>query len=178
MKKLKVAVIGVGNMGTSHAKNIGLNGICPEMELVAICDKSPARQAWAKETFGEKVAVFGDAKDLFEAMQQALDGKVKAVRLSSRLKNHAVCLTSDGQISLEMEKVLNAMPDNPGVKAEKILEINPNHEVFTSLVNAYEQDKEKLDLYTKLLYNQALLIEGLAIEDPVEFTNDICKVMV
>jgi molecular chaperone HtpG len=74
--------------------------------------------------------------------------------------------------------VLNAMPDNPGVKAEKILEINPSHEVFASLVNAYEHDKEKLDLYTKLLFNQALLIEGLSIEDPVEFTNDICKVMV
>ena len=67
MNKLKVAIIGVGNMGTYHAKSIGLNGLCPEMELVAICDKSPARQAWAKETFGEKVTVFADAKDLFEA---------------------------------------------------------------------------------------------------------------
>ena len=66
MNKLKVAIIGVGNMGTYHAKSIGLNGLCPEMELVAICDKSPARQAWAKETFKD-VAVFADAKDLFEA---------------------------------------------------------------------------------------------------------------
>ena len=117
-------------------------------------------------------------KDLFAHMVKTLSGSVKDVRASKRLKSHPVCLSTEGEITIEMEKVLNAMPDNPGVKAEKILEINPNHEVFASLVNAYEHDKEKLDLYTKLLYNQALLIEGLAVEDPVEFTNDICKVMV
>ena len=77
-----------------------------------------------------------------------------------------------------MEKVLNAMPNNQDVKAEKVLEINTNHEVFQALKNAYINDKEKLELYTNLLYNQALLIEGLPIEDPVEFTNDMCKVMV
>ncbi len=117
-------------------------------------------------------------KDLFAHMAKTLSGSVKDVRASKRLKSHPVCLSTEGEITIEMEKVLNAMPDNPGVKAEKILEINPSHEVFASLVNAYEHDKEKLDLYTKLLYNQALLIEGLSIEDPVEFTNDICKVMV
>ena len=117
-------------------------------------------------------------KDLFAHMAKTLSGSVKDVRASKRLKSHPVCLSTEGEITIEMEKVLNAMPDNPGVKAEKILEINPNHEVFASLMNAYEHDKEKLDLYTKLLYNQALLIEGLSIEDPVEFTNDICKVMV
>ena len=117
-------------------------------------------------------------KDLFAHMAKALAGSVKDVRASKRLKSHPVCLSTEGEITIEMEKVLNMMPDNPGVKAEKILEINPNHEVFTSLVNAYKHDKEKLDLYTKLLYNQALLIEGLTIEDPVAFTNDICKVMV
>ena len=77
-----------------------------------------------------------------------------------------------------MEKVLSAMPDNQNVKADKVLEINTNHEVFQSLQDAYVQDKSKLDLYTELLYNQALLIEGLPINDPVEFTNNICKVMV
>jgi molecular chaperone HtpG len=70
------------------------------------------------------------------------------------------------------------MPNNQGVKADKVLEINTNHEVFQALKNAYINDKEKLELYTKLLFNQALLIEGLPIEDPVEFTNDMCKVMV
>ena len=94
------------------------------------------------------------------------------------MKNHPVCLTADGEISIEMEKVLNAMPNNQEVKADKVLEINANHEVFKSLKDAYENDKEKLGLYTNLLYNQALLIEGLPIQDPVEFTNDICKVMI
>ncbi|MDJ1630418.1 hypothetical protein QNN00_04445 [Bacillus velezensis] len=70
------------------------------------------------------------------------------------------------------------MPDSQQVKAEKVLEINPNHEVFETLKNAHGQDREKLALYTNLLYNQALLIEGPLIHDPVEFTNDICKVMV
>lgn len=125
-----------------------------------------------------KDADLAEHKDLFAHMAKTLSGSVKDVRASKRLKSHPVCLSTEGEITIEMEKVLNAMPDNPGVKAEKILEINPNHEVFTSLVNAYEHDKEKLDLYTKLLYNQALIIEGLTIEDPVEFTNDICKVMV
>ena len=77
-----------------------------------------------------------------------------------------------------MEKIINAMPDDQNIKAEKVLEINVNHEIFQALKKAQDQDKEKLNLYTNLLYNQALLIEGLPINDPVEFTNDICKVMV
>lgn len=117
-------------------------------------------------------------KELFEHMKNILSDQVKDVRLSKRLKSHPVCLSSEGEITIEMEKVLSAMPENQHVKAEKILEINPNHEVFTSLKEAFKADKEKLDLYTKLLYNQALLIEGLPIQDPLEFTNDICKIMV
>lgn len=117
-------------------------------------------------------------KELLDSMKEILAGKVKDVRVSKRLKNHPVCLTADGEISIEMEKVLNAMPNNQEVKADKVLEINANHEVFTSLKDAYENDKEKLGLFTNLLYNQALLIEGLPIQDPVEFTNDICKVMI
>lgn len=117
-------------------------------------------------------------KDLLEFMKEALADKVKAVKVSKRLKTHPVCLTADGEVSIEMEKVLNAMPNNQNVKADKILEVNANHEVFQSLKAAFEQDKDKVKLYTNLLYNQALLIEGLPIQDPVEFTNDICKVMV
>ncbi|MFT4414269.1 molecular chaperone HtpG [Fredinandcohnia humi] len=117
-------------------------------------------------------------KELFDYMKNALTGKVTDVRISKRLKTHPVCLSTDGEISIEMEKILNAMPDNQNVKADKVLEINVNHEVFQSLKNAFETDKAKLDLYTHLLYNQALLIEGLPIQDPVEFTNDICKIMV
>ncbi|MGX4293005.1 molecular chaperone HtpG [Bacillus sp. JK62] len=117
-------------------------------------------------------------KDLFASMKEILADKVKNVRASKRLKSHPVCFATDGEVTIEMEKVLNAMPDSQQVKAEKVLEINPNHEVFETLKNAHGQDREKLALYTNLLYNQALLIEGLPIHDPVEFTNDICKVMV
>lgn len=119
-----------------------------------------------------------ESKELFEAMKEVLAGKVKDVRASKRLKSHPVCLTTEGDISIEMEKILTAMPDNQNIKADKVLEININHEVFESLKSALENDKEKLNLYTNLLYNQALLIEGLPIQDPVEFTNNICKVMV
>lgn len=116
--------------------------------------------------------------ELFEYMKTALGEKVKAVRVSKRLKSHPVCLTTEGDVSIEMEKVLQAMPNNQNVKADKVLEINVNHEVFASLKDAFANDKNKLTLFTGLLYNQALLIEGLPIEDPVEFTNDICKIMV
>ncbi len=117
-------------------------------------------------------------KDLFAFMKEVLKDKVKDVRVSKRLKSHPVVITADGEISLEMEKVLKAMPGSQDVKADRVLEININHEVFNALKAAFETDKEKLALYTNLLYHQALLIEGLPIEDPVEFTNDICKIMV
>jgi molecular chaperone HtpG len=120
----------------------------------------------------------GEHKELFEAMKGILADKVKAVKASKRLKSHPVCLSTEGELTIEMEKVLRAMPNGQDVKADKVLEINVNHEVFRSLQAAYGQDKEKLGLYTHLLYNQALLIEGLPVEDPVAFTNDICKVMV
>jgi molecular chaperone HtpG len=119
-----------------------------------------------------------ESKEIFDYMKNILADKVKDVRISKRLKSHPVCLATEGDISIEMEKILAAMPDNQNIKADKVLEINKNHEVFESLKEAFENDKEKLELYTKLLYNQALLIEGLPIQDPVEFTNDICKIMV
>ncbi|HEX3032254.1 MAG TPA: molecular chaperone HtpG, partial [Bacillota bacterium] len=118
-----------------------------------------------------------DNQPLFDRMKEILSDKVKAVRPSKRLKNHPVCLSNEGELSIEMEKVLSAMPNNPNLKAEKVLEINPNHQVFQSLQEASQNDPEKLKLYTDLLYNQALLIEGLPIEDPVEFTNNMCKLM-
>ena len=117
-------------------------------------------------------------KELFGFMKETLDGSVSDVRASKRLKSHPVCLTAEGEVSIEMEKILNAMPNNQNVKANKVLEINADHDVFQSIKSAYEQgDKDKVKLFTHLLYNQALLIEGLPIQDPVQFTNDICKVM-
>ncbi|WP_061568493.1 molecular chaperone HtpG [Caldibacillus debilis] len=116
-------------------------------------------------------------KALFDFMKDVLGDKVKAVKASTRLKSHPVCFSTEGEITIEMEKVLSAMPNGQKVKAQKVLEINTDHQVYQTLKNAYAQDKEKLKLYTNLLYNQALLIEGLPVEDPVEFSNDICKIM-
>ena len=118
-------------------------------------------------------------KDMFTFMQEAIADKVKTVRLSKKLKTHPVCLSSDGSITIEMEKVLNAMPQNDGnkVKAEKALEINPNHPIFEKLKDLYVNDKDKLKDYAKLLYDQALLIEGMSIDNPVEFANLVCELM-
>lgn len=116
-------------------------------------------------------------KELFDFMNEALKGKIKEVRASKRLKTHPVCLASEGELSIEMEKVLNMMPNNPGVKADKILELNTNHEMFSAIKQAFADDKDKAKVYASILYNQALLIEGLPIEDPVQFANDVCKFM-
>jgi molecular chaperone HtpG len=115
--------------------------------------------------------------ELFESMKKILSGKVKDVKASKRLKTHPVCFSNSGEISIEMQKVLNSMPNGENIKADKILEINVNHDVFKSLKAAYKNDKDKFKLYTNLLYDQALVIEGLPLNDPLEFTNDICKIM-
>lgn len=130
-----------------------------------------------KDKEEEKVLETQESKEIFEFMKETLANKIKDVRASKRLKNHPVCLATDGDLTIEMEKILSSIPNNPDIKAEKILEINTNHEVFRALEEAFHHDKEKLKLYTSILYNQALLIEGLPINDPVEFTNNICKLM-
>ena len=116
-------------------------------------------------------------KDMFETMCGALDGKVQRVTISSRLKSHPVCLTTEGDLTLEMEKVLNAMPTDNKVQAKLVLEINPEHPVFDRLTALHGTDEEKLQKYSKLLFNQALLIEGMPVEDPVAFSNLICELM-
>lgn len=118
-----------------------------------------------------------ESQELFTFMGEALSGKVKAVRASKRLKSHPVCLSSDGELSLEMEKVLNAMPTDEKVKAERVLEVNEGHPIFATLTHLYETDKEKLKDYAALLYDQALLIEGFPIEDPVAYSNLVCSLM-
>lgn len=117
------------------------------------------------------------SREMLEFMKEALDGKVTEVKPSGRLKSHPVCLSAKGELSLEMEKVLNTMPNDTNVKAERVLEINANHKIFQTLTSLYESDKEKVKKYAKLLYSQALLIEGLNVEDPVEFSNLICELM-
>ena len=118
-----------------------------------------------------------ESKDMLEAMKDALDGKVAEVRLSQRLKSHPVCLTTKGGLSIEMEKVLNAMPMDQKVKSERVLEINAGHPVLETLKKSYEADKDSIKMYAELLYHQALLIEGLPVDDPVAFSNSICELM-
>jgi molecular chaperone HtpG len=119
-----------------------------------------------------------ESADMLKELGEALSGKVSKVVLSQRLKSHPVCLTSEGEISLEMEKVLNAMPTDQKVHAQKVLELNPEHEIFGKLqAISASGDKDKLGKYARLLYSQALLIEGMSIEDPVEFSNLICELM-
>ena len=118
-----------------------------------------------------------ESKDLLEAMKDALGDKVTDVKLTQRLKSHPVCLTSKGGLSIEMEKVLNSMPTDKKVQAERVLEINAQHPILETLQEKYAADKDSIAEYAKLLYDQALLIEGLPIDDPVAFSNAVCKLM-
>ena len=118
-----------------------------------------------------------DNKGLLDFMTEALDGKVKAVRLSQRLKSHPVCISSEGAITLDMEKVLNAMPATEKVQAQRVLELNANHPIFAKLTQLFENDQEKLKTYSQLLYTQAMMIEGFPVEDPVAFCNQVCQLM-
>ena len=119
-------------------------------------------------------------KELLDFIKEALQDKVAEVKLSSRLKSHPVCLSAAEGMSFEMEKVLSNMPEgNPyGMKATRILEINPNHAIFEALTRIYAQDTDLVKEYAGLLYDQALLIEGFPIEDPMAFSSKICDLMV
>ena len=117
-----------------------------------------------------------EAKDMFTLMKEALP-EVKNVKFTNKLKNHPVCLSTEGNISLEMEKIMNSMPTGEEVKADIVLEINEKHPIAEKLHELYISDKEALTDYTKILYNQARLIEGLSIENPTELTNLICDLI-
>lgn len=118
-----------------------------------------------------------DNKDMLDFIKESLGGKVKSAKISDKLKTHPVCLSNEGEISLEMEKVLNQMPDGQKVSAEKALEINPGHPIFEKMKTLYADDKDKLKKYSNILYTEALLIEGMPVEDPVEFANLVCELM-
>ena len=119
-------------------------------------------------------------KELLDFIRNTLGDRVTDVKLSPRLKDSAVCLTTKGGISLEMEKVLNAMPQDQHIRAERILELNPDHPVMETLRSAFSAGEEKKDMvktYADLLYNQALLISGLTVEDPATFAKEICSLI-
>ena len=133
------------------------------------------------ETEDEKKAAEAaetENKDLFEEIKKDLNGKVKEVKVSTRLKDHPVCLSADGPLSIEMEKVLSKQPGSEGVKSDKVLELNVNHPVFAVLKAAQEAgDTEKLKKYSALLYAQAQLIEGLPVDDPAAYAEAVCSLM-
>ena len=117
------------------------------------------------------------AKDLLEYMKDAVGSDIKGVRFTHKLKNHAVCLTSEGKISLEMERVLKSMPTDQGVRAEIYMDINADHPIAAKLKAMYETDKETVGEYARILYAQARLIGGMPVDNPVELTEMICKLM-
>ncbi|SFJ17965.1 molecular chaperone HtpG [Ruminococcaceae bacterium D5] len=130
------------------------------------------------EEKAEQEKLESEYKELFDYMKEALGDRVTEVRLSSSLKTHPVCLTAKGAVSLEMEKVLNTMPGSEQkVKAQRVLELNGGHPVFEALKALWPEQKEKVATYAELLYDQALLIEGLSVEDPICFSNAICELM-
>lgn len=114
---------------------------------------------------------------LFAALATALEGKVSAVRASKRLKTHPVCLASEGELSLEMERVLNAQPGEARVQAKRVLEINENHPIYQKLLRLHSENADTLNTYAFLLYNQALLVGGLPVEDPVDFAARLCSLL-
>lgn len=118
------------------------------------------------------------AKEMLDYMKTSLDGAVEEVRFTNKLKNHPVCLTSEGDVSVEMEKVLNAIPDEEKVKAKIVLEINGEHPVAEKLKELYDSDKDRLSDYARILYSAARLIGGMPVENPTELSNLICSLMV
>lgn len=126
----------------------------------------------------EKVKEENDKnKDMLELMKKTLNDDVHDVKFTNRLKSHPVCLTTEGPISIEMEKVMSVMPTDQKIKASAILEINESHPIADKIKELYKKDKEKLAKYTKVLYAQARLIEGLSLDNPTEISNIICDMI-
>lgn len=116
-------------------------------------------------------------KEMFNLMKETLKDSVQDIRFTHRLKNHPVCLSSEGAISIEMEKVMSGMPNNQNIKAQTVLEINEKHEIANKIKDLYKNDKEELKKYTKILYAGARLIEGLTVDNPTEISNLICEIL-
>ena len=146
-----------------------------EKKFVNVCandvdlDTAEEKEALKKEN--------EENKDMFALMKEAIGAGVQEVRFTHRLKNHPVCLTSEGALSVEMEKVINSMPNDQKVKAQTALEINDSHPIAQKIKDLYANDKEELKKYTKVLYSQARLIEGLPVENPTQISNLICEII-
>lgn len=151
-----------GKDGTVEFKNVNSGDLGLESDE----EKKAAEDATAEN------------KELFDAMKQALGDRVKEIKVSTRLKDHPVCLSADGPLSIEMEKVLAAQPGSEGVKSDKVLELNASHPVFEVLKAAQAAgDTEKLNQYSQILLAQAQLIEGLPVDDPVAYAQAVCSLM-
>ena len=151
-----------GKDGTVEFKNI--NG--SDLGLESDDEKKAAEEATAEN------------KALFDAMKAALEGKIKEVKVSTRLKDHPVCLSAEGPLSIELDKVLSRQPGSEDVKSDKVLEINAGHPVFAVLKAAQEAgDTDKVNQYSQILYAQAQLIEGLPVDDPVAYADAVCALM-
>lgn len=118
-----------------------------------------------------------DNKDMLEEMKKVLEGNVEEVKLTNKLKSHPVCLTTTGEVSTSMEKVINAMPTDEKIKANEVLEINASHKIVDKLNDLYKNDKDEFTKYTKVIYYEARLIEGLPIDNPTELSNLMCDIM-
>ena len=146
-----------------------------EKKFVNVCandvdlDSKEEKEALQKEN--------EENKDMFTLMKEAISSGVQDVRFTHKLKNHPVCLTSQGAVSVEMEKVINSMPNDQKVTAQTVLEINDSHPIAKKIKDLYANDKEELKKYTKVIYAQARLIEGLPIENPTEISNLVCEIM-
>ena len=116
-------------------------------------------------------------KDMLSSMKDLLGDSVKEVKFTSKLKNHPVCLTTEGEVSTSMEKVINSMPTGEKIKASEVLEINSNHKIVDKLKELYKDNKEEFEKYTKVIYFEARLIEGLPIDNPTEMSNLMCDIM-
>lgn len=118
-----------------------------------------------------------DNKDMLEEMKKVLEGNVEEVKLTNKLKSHPVCLTTTGEVSTSMEKVINAMPTDEKIKANEVLEINASHKIVDKLKDLYKNNKDEFSKYTKVIYYEARLIEGLPIDNPTELSNLMCDIM-
>lgn len=148
-----------------------------DKEFKSVNDKDLGIETDEEKKETEKKAE--ESRELLDFVKESLGGKVKDVRISSKLKSHPVCLTTDGEITLEMEKYFKSLPGSEmgGIQAERVLELNPEHPAFKALEKAFETDKEKAEKYAEILYTQSLLIAGMDIENPAEYADLVCSLM-